>query len=71
MLELVISIGWLMCPKQDATAVHSTAKATRTAGSNADFPRNAAATLVALLIEFRLKFYKLVTINRAAQHHNL
>jgi hypothetical protein len=28
------------------------AEATRTAGSNAEFPRNAAATSVALLIEF-------------------
>ena len=44
------------------------AKARRTAGSNADFPRKAAATSVALLIELKAQFYKLVTINRAPRH---
>ena len=43
------------------------AEAIRTAGSNAE-NRSRLATSVALLIELKAQFYKLVTINRAPRH---
>ncbi len=52
-------------PKQDTTAdAMLSAKAIRTAGSNAEDRGKRLATSVALLIELKAQFYKLVTINQ-------
>lgn len=63
-------------PSKITTAAHVAAEATRTAGSNAEERGMRRQLFVALLIErgaerSGLKFCKLVTINRAAQHTNL
>ena len=47
-----------------ATAGAKPAKAIRTAGSNAENRLSRLATSVALLIELKAQFYKLVTINQ-------
>ena len=67
LLQWVVSIGMMprVFPKQDATAAApcAPAKAIRTAGSNAENHQPWwLATSVALLIELKAQFYKLVTL---------
>ena len=63
----MISIGTVFRSRIKTTADVQSAEAIRTAGSNAE-NRSRLATSVALLIELKAQFYKLVTINRAPRH---
>ena len=59
-----ISIGKSLSKARYYRPPDSPAKAIRTAGSNAENRNKRLATSVALLIELKAQFYKLVTINR-------
>ena len=59
-----ISIGKSLSKARYYRPPDSPAKAIRTAGSNAENREKRLATSVALLIELKAQFYKLVTINR-------
>lgn len=60
--DFTVSIGKSLSKARYATAGEKPAKAIRTAGSNAENRLSRLATSVALLIELKAQFYKLVPL---------